>query len=84
MTNLPIENIKEVHWTNGKIHILYKDNTKFIANADEIKLMADFICKNHSCDKGEFELRVNRMFLDNPSKPKRWAEIMEILSSCNL
>ena len=43
MTNLPIENIKEVHWTNGKIHILYKDNTKFIANADEIKLISDYM-----------------------------------------
>jgi hypothetical protein len=31
----------------------------------------------------EFEFKTNRLFLDNPNKPKNWSVICEILSCVN-
>lgn len=30
-----------------------------------------------------FEIRLNRLFMDQPEKPKRWKETMEILTNLN-
>ncbi len=42
MNELPIENIKTVHWDDGKIYVVYKDGTKLVAAANETKLVADY------------------------------------------
>jgi hypothetical protein len=34
-------------------------------------------------DIGPFELKINRLFLDQPEKPRRWKEISEILTCIN-
>ncbi len=49
---------------------------------DELEFVGDFIHKLGQADKGQFELAVNRMFIDKP-KPKHWAIIMELLSCAN-
>ncbi len=43
---IPIDNIKHVSWNNGKIYITYKDGTKFIGDANDTVLIADY--KNNS------------------------------------
>lgn len=49
---------------------------------DEITLARAFITENDALDKGAFELKVNRMFLDR-SKPKNFTVILELLTCCN-
>lgn len=46
LKSLPIENIKEVLWVEDKVFILYKDGSKLVSNANEIRLVADY--KNDS------------------------------------
>ncbi len=46
-------------------------------------------CEQWIADRAEmnaddFELAVNRMFMDNPNKPKHWPTIMELISSANV
>jgi len=48
----------------------------------DLALAHSFIQENQSLDKGAFELKVNRMFLDRP-KPKNWTVIVELLTCCN-
>lgn len=49
---------------------------------DDMNAIESFIASNSLLDKGSFELKVNRMFLDKP-KPKRFKEILELLTCCN-
>lgn len=42
MQELPIENIKEVFWVDGKIYIIYADGSKLTSNAKEIKLISGY------------------------------------------
>jgi hypothetical protein len=46
LKSLPIENIKEVLWVEDKVFILYKDGSKLISNANEVRLVSDY--KNDS------------------------------------
>ena len=46
MNKLPIEKIKQVHWSDGKIYIVYKDGTKLVSNAKETSLVSNY--KNDS------------------------------------
>lgn len=46
MTELPIENIKEVYWKGDKVFITYKDKTTLISNSNDIKLVSNY--KNKS------------------------------------
>lgn len=50
--------------------------------SSDLTLVRDFIAANDSLDVGQFELAVNRMFLDK-TKPKRWREVLELLTCCN-
>lgn len=43
-----------------------------------------WIQANDELDQNDFEMRVNRMFMDNPDKPKNWATIMEVIATCNV
>jgi hypothetical protein len=45
-------------------------------------LALEFIAANAALNRGDFELRVNRMFLDRP-KPKNFALILELLTCAN-
>jgi len=49
---------------------------------EELRLAIRFMGKNHLLSKGEFELAVNRMFLD-ASKPRHFKEILELLTCAN-
>lgn len=49
----------------------------------DIAIAIDFINKNADADKCVFEMRVSRMFLDMPDKPKRWQIIQELLANAN-
>lgn len=51
--------------------------------AEERQIAEDFIRENDALDKGAFELRINRMFLDRLEKPKHWKEILELLTCAN-
>jgi hypothetical protein len=48
----------------------------------EVQLAIDFIIENDPLDKGAFELKVNRMFIDK-DKPKNFTVILELLTCCN-
>jgi len=50
---------------------------------DEKRLATDFITANDSLNKSQFEMAVNRMFIDQKNKPKRYAIILELLSCAN-
>ena len=43
---LPLENVKNISWIDGKVNILFKDGTKLTANADEIELVSDYKNEN--------------------------------------
>lgn len=48
----------------------------------EKELAMDFLAKNSALSNGDFQLAVNRMFLDAP-KPKNHTSVMELLSCAN-
>lgn len=56
----------------------YKKLTK-----NDIKLATVFIKEKNHLSKNDFELAVNRMFLDNSNKPKNWKIISELLCCTN-
>ncbi len=49
----------------------------------DIAFCLDFLKETRDLDAGEFEFRVNRMFLDKPDKPKNSGIIQELLSCAN-
>lgn len=49
----------------------------------ERELVRRFIVDNNNLDKGAFEFKVNRMFLDQPNKPKNYTTILELLICAN-
>lgn len=42
-----------------------------------------FLVLHTGSDKDRFELAVNRMFLDDPEKPKHYKEMLELLTCAN-
>ncbi len=52
-------------------------------NKAELDMALSFIDSNDHLDKGSFEYAINRMFLDNPDKPKHFKEILELLTCAN-
>lgn len=42
-----------------------------------------FALEHFSKDRNAFEMKVNRVFMDQPEKPKRWKEILEVLTVYN-
>ena len=51
--------------------------------AREREIVTTFIAENDALYRGAFELKVNRMFLNQPEKPKRWVTICELLTVAN-
>jgi len=50
----------------------------------EEKLMIhDFIMDFGEMNNEQFEIKINRLFLDQTEKPKHWKEILEVLSCIN-
>ena len=62
-------------------HPIYSKLFKRLKN-DEFKMIENFIEENNSKNKGDFEYKINRLFLDK-EKPKNWAIILELLSIYN-
>lgn len=52
-------------------------------SASEREMAEQFIRENDAKSKGDFELAVNRMFIDRPNKPKNWTIILELLANSN-
>lgn len=51
-------------------------------SAQDRAIATEFIESHVHLDKGAFELKVNRMFMDK-EKPKNYKEILELLTCCN-
>lgn len=49
----------------------------------DFDVIVDFIEENEELGHLEFEYKVNRMFLDKPEKPKKFAIIQELLMVAN-
>jgi hypothetical protein len=49
----------------------------------EREIARQFLNENAQLDRGQFEFKVNRMFLDQPNKPKNWTIILELLANAN-
>ena len=47
----------------------------------DMETVESFINSNSTASKDEFVHRLNRMFLDQPNKPRKWALITELLLS---
>lgn len=43
---IPLNNVKEVSWENGKVSIVYKDGTRLMAPAEDIILVSDYQNEN--------------------------------------
>lgn len=50
---------------------------------EELRRARAFLDANQDLSKGDFEIAINRMFLDDPKKPKHWAIISELLLCAN-
>ncbi len=46
-------------------------------------VMLKFIKENATLSRDDFEMKVNRLFIDQTDKPPKWAYIMELLSIMN-
>lgn len=49
----------------------------------EVLLAEAFIMENEDLNRGDFDLKMNRLFLDK-EKPKNWAIILELLMISNM
>lgn len=52
-------------------------------NASDEAFMRSVILGNEHLDRGQFELMLNRLFIDVPNKPKNWKYILEALANAN-
>lgn len=50
---------------------------------EEIALAERTLLANDAKGKDDFERFCNRLFLDDPDKPKHWMEIRELLANAN-
>jgi hypothetical protein len=41
-TILPIENVGEIKWVDGKVYVIYKDGTKLIAEANHTEFISGY------------------------------------------
>jgi hypothetical protein len=70
---LAFDNLAKHPWL-GRVFSRLKDEDLAAARA--------FISANSELSKGDFELKINRMFIDRV-RPKRYKEIMELLTCAN-
>lgn len=63
-------------------HAWFKKIHKRLSQA-ECALCVEFINTHGTLDYEAFDQAAVRMFLDNPSKPKSWKEIVELLVNAN-
>ena len=50
----------------------------------ELDICREFLMNNVGLNPGEFELAVNRLFLDKQVKPRNWTIMVDLLTSANL
>lgn len=53
-----------------------------LTTSDMSEIIA-FVDDNGDLDRGSMEVKINRLYLDLPNKPKNWTRIQEILSCAN-
>jgi len=61
----------------------YRKYFKKLSSSD-IKFIESFIEANKDLPRDEFEIKANRLFIDNPNKPKNWVALIEFLTSSNI
>lgn len=49
----------------------------------DIALISKFISENETLDKANFEMKMNRFFLELKDRPKNWAILSELLMIAN-
>lgn len=49
----------------------------------DIALISEFISENETLKKDEFEMKMNRFFLELKDRPKNWAMLSELLMIAN-
>lgn len=52
-------------------------------SSSDIEICVKFIEENDNEGKSSFDQLVNRLFIDNKTKPKNWKIILELLSCTN-
>lgn len=66
------------YWT----HPWFKRVIKKLGAAD-IAFAESWIKRHEHLDLNDFQFATNRMFLDDPNKPKKWTIIVELISNAN-
>lgn len=51
--------------------------------APDVEFCREFIAKNDALDIHDFEMRVNRLFIDDRNRPKAGSFMVELLASAN-
>jgi hypothetical protein len=51
--------------------------------ASDREICSQFIKKHDALNKNDFEILINRMFLNDQNKSQNWKLILELLSCCN-
>lgn len=70
------------HFEEFKMHPwLTKVYTRL--SIQELELARSFIAQHDQLGKGDFEYKINRMFLHDDTKPKHFKEILELLTCAN-
>lgn len=73
---------RELYFINSKDHAWLSRVYKKLKSAD-IEVALTFIRNNSQLNKSDFELKINRMFIDSATRPKNYKEISELLSCAN-
>ena len=72
---------REVKFRSYETHPWLHKSYKRLSNSDR-EIALSFIKENKELDRGAFEQKVNRLFLDR-EKPKNFSIILELLMCCN-
>lgn len=66
-----------------KTHPWFKKIYKRLGNRD-CAFMLETLNKLDHLTRDEYEMRINRLFLDVKDKPRHWKEIQELLANTNV
>lgn len=67
---------------NFQFHPMLAKDYKRLSKEEHSQCLV-FIINNDDLDKSEFAAKVNRWFLDNPNKPRRWTLMCDLVMQAN-
>ncbi len=73
---------REQAFLSYKTHAWFNKVYSKLSQAELLECLA-FIKEHDSLNKGDFEHKVNRMFLNTADKPKNWSRMLELLTCAN-